>query len=287
MLYLVVATLFSAGFGLIVRWAQRRNDNLWAVGALNYVTAFFFHSFRAGIGGSVAPSRPTAVIGVLGGIAYVSAFFLYFAFMARRGVSIATAVIRLGVVLPIMVSVVFWGERLEATQSAGVFLALAALPLLTVPHGHAESLQRSGLWLRAAEGIQLAFLALANGLCMLAVRGFEQSGVRGEASLFLAFLFGTAALVGVAVWSGHRQGTSRRDLLPGIALGLCNALANLALVAALERLPGVLVFPFYSAAGLALTVLFARLFWQEQMRRLELAGMGVALAAVVFVNLHM
>jgi multidrug transporter EmrE-like cation transporter len=57
------------------------------------------------------------------------------------------------------------------------------------------------------------------------------------------------------------------------------------LVSALQQLPGVLVFPFYSAVSVVLSALFAGLVWEERIRRLELAGIGVAVAAVVLINL--
>ena len=43
MIPLLLSTLFSAAFGLVVRYAQRRNCNLLAVGAINYLTAALVH----------------------------------------------------------------------------------------------------------------------------------------------------------------------------------------------------------------------------------------------------
>lgn len=285
MLFLLVATVFSAGFGLIVRWAQMRRANLWAVGALNYVTASLFHLTRSFITRLGPPSPPTVTIGILGGIAYVSAYLMFFPFVARRGVSVATAVIRLGVVLPVLVSMLLWDERVGTIQGIGIVLALAALPLLTTKSSPEAPLHHPASRLRTGDIVTLGALAITNGLCMLSVRGYEESGVQGEASLFLGFLFGTAAIVGCIAWFAHRAPSSPRDLLPGILLGLCNALANLALVASLQELPGMLVFPFYSAVGVLFTALFARLAWQEHLQRLERIGMAITLMAVVLVNM--
>ena len=88
-----------------------------------------------------------------------------------------------------------------------------------------------------------------------------------------------------AVWASQRQGTTRRDILPGLALGLVNAVANAALVAALRQLPGVLVFPFTSAVSLALVAVYARVAWSERVSRTEAAGIVIALAAVTLINL--
>jgi hypothetical protein len=70
----------------------------------------------------------------------------------------------------------------------------------------------------------LAALFVANGGCTLTIRGYQQTGIRGEESLYLGILFATAALTAGIAWWRHPSGSSRRDLVPGIALGLVNAL---------------------------------------------------------------
>ena len=286
MLYLLLATLFSAGFGLVVRHAQHRAANMWTVGALNYLTAALLHTSRALAGRSGAPAAITLAVGIVGGVSYVGAYFFFFPFVARRGVSVATAVIRLGVMVPVVVSVAIWGEEVAALQSIGVLLAVLSLPLLTLqPKGSAPIGPSRGPSFSPREAARLAILCLANGMCMLSVGAFEHYGPSSQASQFLALLFGTAAAVGAVGWLTHRRGSSLRDLVPGVMLGLCNALGNLALVQALGQLPGVIVFPFYSAVGILLTALFAQWAWHEPIRRLEWLGMAVALTAVVFVNL--
>jgi drug/metabolite transporter (DMT)-like permease len=278
MISLLIATLLAASFGLIVSWAQRIKANLYAVGAINYGLAMVFHLVsHARVGGWV-PLPGTYLIGMLGGLAFVSGFLLLFPAMSLRGVSISTAMLRLAVVVPMLVGWLFWGETLAALPALGAALALASLPLLT---------WRSDEGLRGLKSrsvVLLLALFLVNGGCMLALRAFSQTGIEGQGSLFLAILFGTAAAIAFTFWWRHRQGTSKRDLPPGILLGLVNALGNTAMIAALDRLSGLLVFPFYSSVGMIFTVLFARYVWGERISRLELGGIGLAVVAVVLAN---
>lgn len=279
MLNLILATTFSAGFGLIVRHAQGRRCNMWAVGALNYATAALVNLGLQVAAGDLQPQLPTVVIGTLGGLSYVIAYFVLFELMSIRGVAISTAVVRMAVLVPVIASVAWWGERPTPAQGAGTALALVALPLLGINRS-----QGVGGVRRRAVGLLLALFVL-NGLNLLALRAFRETGIEGESSLFLALLFGTAAVVSAAAWYRHREGTALRDLVPGLALGANNALGNVAMVAALQELPGFLVFPFHSAVGLAMSVAAARLAWNERVNRLETAGIAVALTAAVFINL--
>ena len=279
MVYLLLSTVFSAGFGLIVRFAQGRRCNMWAVGALNYVTATLFNLSAQMAQGDLSPQAPTVIIGLLGGLSYVSAYFVLYRLMAMRGVAVSTTVVRLAIVIPIVVSIVFWGERPTTTQAVGSLLALFSLPLLT---GKAS---RGGDGMNRQATVLLILLFVLNGLNLVAIRAFEQTGIQGETSLFLTFLFGMAAVVSSLMWLRNREGTSWTDLLPGTALGVTNALANITLVSALTALPGVIVFPVRSALGVVISVGAARLFWNERINRLERAGIAVALGAAVFINL--
>lgn len=279
MLSLLLATLFSAGFGLIVRDAQARRRDLWAVGATNYVFASLFHLVRALANGAPAPTPATLMVGFLGGLAYVGSYAVLVPMMRLRGVSITTAVLRLSVVIPIAIAMIVWGERPDAIQAAGGALALVALPLLAYrpSAGQAARLSRRDRWVAL-------IVFVGNGLCMLSVRGFRQLDATREESWFLAALFGVAALIAGVAWWRQRARSSPADLGHGILLGLCNALGNLFLVLSLQRYSSMLVFPFQGAVGLVFTVLYARIAWGERITRTESIGMAAALVAVVLIN---
>ena len=67
MLALVLSTVFSAGFGLLIRVAQGMGANLVAVGAANYLTAMVVNAALFLLGGRPAPSGTTVAIAVGGG----------------------------------------------------------------------------------------------------------------------------------------------------------------------------------------------------------------------------
>jgi len=286
MLALVLATAFSTSFSLVVRHAQGRGSNLYLVGFVNYVVACGFHLARyVGQGGGSAISPVTVALGVAGGVAYATSFATLLPVMRMRGVSISTAIMRLSVLIPILVAVLWWGERPNGAQVVGAGLALAAMPLLGIQatDGSARIQRR--------QGTLLAVLFVLNGLCSLSIRAYREVGAVEETSAFLATLFGAAGVVTGGLLARERlsrQATispSVGALRQGAVLGLVNAGANLALVSALRQIPSVVVFPFQGAVGLVLACLLARALWGERISRLEALGMGVSVIAVAFVNL--
>ena len=279
MLSVLYATVFMAAFGLILRYAQREGRNIWAVALINYVVATLFHLVRHLAQGGAGFSLTVVGLGAATGLFYALIVALYPALMSLKGISVTSAIVRLAVLIPVSAGILFWGERPSPVQAAGAALAVAALVLFTIKPGRRT--QRAG-W---REALLMAAIFLAEGIGKTIIKGYQQGAGGAGDALFLTVLFATAGVFMAAVWASQRQGTTRRDILPGLALGLVNAVANAALVAALRQLPGVLVFPFTSAVSLALVAVSARLAWSDRVTRTETAGIVVALAAVTLINL--
>lgn len=293
MLALVLSTVFSAGFGLGIRTAQGLGANLAAVGAVNYLTATIVNVALALATGSPDPGPLGYAIGVPGGVTYATAFFAVYVLTRLRGASVTGAVMRLSSVIPVAASLILWGERLDAWQSAGAALAMASLPLLSLrgrmpagatptpagapPAPEAAAGARRGGWL-------VPGLFAINGLCLLVTRTWQQTGITGSDPSFLAVVFGAAAVTSWTVWALQRRGIGWLDVACGAAVGASNALSNFFTVKALHALPGTVVYPFYSAVGLVITVAVSRVAWRERFGRLGTAGIALAAVAVVLVN---
>jgi len=62
----------------------------------------------------------------------------------------------------------------------------------------------------------------------------------------------------------------------GAFLGTCNLLASLLLLASLDHLPGVIVFPVMQAGMMIFAAGFAAVAWKERPGTLGLGGIAVA-----------
>ncbi len=295
---LTLATLFSAAFNLLMRFGQDCQCDMTALGAVNYITAALYNiAVLSATGALGAVGRPgqgphaaSLLVGAAGGCAFVTTYFLLFRHLRRRGVTITMAVTRLAALFPVVVSMVVWRDRTTAVQMAGGAIALVSLPLLSVrPSQGGDSRGKGGILL-------MSTLFVAQGLCLLAPRVFNQTGIRGEDAYYLAALFGTAALASSSVWVAQSVRARRErpsapvgpvlvTVILGVVLGLTNTFASQFLVSSLLDVPSILVFPFYSTVGLLITVVFSRIVWRERINRLETAGIVMACAAVVLMNL--
>jgi len=278
MLRLLLATFFSTSFGLTVRSSQRAGCHFLAVGSVNYITAALLHIAMAGARGFSSLHPQTVWIGILGGMAYGGAYFVLLQFMHLRGIPITAVVMRLGVLFPLLFSLLLWGESASSLQLFGALFAFLSLPLLAVNPAQAAK----GLHTRSV--LLLIALFLGTGACALSIRGYHQTGIRGEEDLFFTVLFASAALILLGTWLLTRGRVSPKDVSYGVAVGLTNGLNNRFLIASLQVLPSIVVYPIFTTGALVLTIIYSWIVWRERANRREMSGIALAAVGVVLMN---
>jgi multidrug transporter EmrE-like cation transporter len=294
MLALAVSILASTLFSLTIKVAHRRDCTLLAVGATNYLTAAVIYVAASVVTfvtlGHRFPAPRTLLLGAGTGILFVTAFVFIAELQPRKGISITTAALRLSVLFPVVASLAFWGERARGVQIAGMLLALASLPLLgytraarSAPVGASVSVIRPRADI--AGFLITVGLFVANGLVNVALRLYHQVGAPEEKVYYFAALFVTAAVASRVVVAATRQPVSRKDLLPGVFLGIWNTGASFLLLVALATIPGFIAFPMQSALALVLTAAAAMAIWRERVSPAGVAGIALAVAAAVLLNL--
>ncbi len=279
MLVVFVAMFFMSAFGLIVRRSQRAGHDMIVVGFINYVVPTLFYAIWCVSAGLWTCDPRVVVIGIIGGVIYGVGFLTLLGPMQGRGVSIVSAILGLSVLVPVVLSLVVWHESLLTVQAVGAVLALAALPLL----GMGEGTGGTRLTLRMA--LLMIALFFINGGAMAVQKWFHTTGLTEQRPAFLLYLFGSACVVLAVTYLTHRRPFTTKSVGWGALLGCSNMMAALTLLAALDRLPGLVVFPVVQVGILILSTLFAAAVWREKPGRLGMVGIGIACVAVTLLNL--
>ena len=286
MIALILYIVLSTAFGLIVKDSQVRGQNLWPLGAINYVTAaigaWIFLRLLVGVepGFDRYQFSPlTLTVGVLAGLGYVLGYFVLLAAVKREGISITMAIIRMSIAVPVLFSVFVWHEKPNIFQIIGIIFVCVSLPLLSQNRSSEEHHHRKG------DFIVLSLLFLVGGWCSLSPKMFVQVSPQDSREIFLVFLFCSAAVVNVVLLIVRRAPPTLKELLPGIMLGLCNIFSNYFLLDALRTLPGIIVFPVASSVGVVLNTTLAVMIWRERLRRPVVVGMVISVLALVLINL--
>lgn len=276
MLALIIAIVSTTSFSLLIRHSQRRGQDQMAIMAINYVVAA--GAAFACTNGHWHVSPATWHIGLSAGLTFVLTYLVLVHSMDLKGVAIANAITRLSVLIPVIGTILIFGEKPRLVETLGAALAISAMPFLSLDkttHGGKLAMRQVPL---------LLALFVTNGACLLTSKWFHSTGLTLERPVYYGILFATSALVSVVVWLGWSRRCSRQEIMIGVPLGLINFVTGYALIVALDTLKGTLVFPVFAAMGLALTTGFAAWAWREVPGRLGQVGIAIALVAVILIN---
>jgi drug/metabolite transporter (DMT)-like permease len=281
MIFLIANIILISAFGLLLKHAGNRGQNLLAVGAVNYIVAAILSIFSVVSGRDFQVSTPTMIFGTMNGVTYIVSFFLILYAMNARGIAVSMAIVRVSVVIPVLFSIVYWREIPNRWQVIGIILACISLPLLSTRQHSNQPGQPVAKWL----GLVIATLFLFSGGSQVAMKSFNELSPVSEKPIYLLFLFGTTAAVSVWLLLWKRIVPSWGDIIYGVLIGSSNILGSGSLIFALEKLPGMIVFPISASAGLLFTVVIAVSLLGEKLERRTVVGMITTIIALVFINL--
>lgn len=278
MIPLIISVFFAASYSHIVRHGHEGKCGMVWVGAINYAVACAvtvpIWVFLPG----TTLGWQEWVFGAIGGAAWFAGYLLLSASIRLAGVTIAQCVGWLGVAVPVVASILFWREIPNLSQCAGLALMVVALFLLAP--GETSNVALRSKWKVPA----LLGLFAAEGVINVAMKAFTESASEARTPGLLVFMFAVAGL-GNVVLAGRQGCRARRsDVAHGVVLGLVAAAANYALVVAIGRLEGPVVFPAFWAGTLLLTSVGAMVLWRERYSLRAIAGMVVALLTMVFIS---
>ena len=183
MVHLVLVILLSTAFSLMMKHAHARGYGVFAVGCVNYVVA----GAIAGIGWlpqlSEAFSSRALLLGCAGGVMYVLCYLFIMVMLERQGISVATALTRLAIVVPVLASILLWNEKPTVLQVLGLGATFVAIMLFDLGSG---SKMPSGFWRVIWPLVGCFATAGCSRLCQ---KAFRQLCARSDRPLFLASWF--------------------------------------------------------------------------------------------------
>ena len=279
MLFLLLAMLFSAVLAMVLKYLNTSSP--YGVFFFNYITctvlAFAAMEPRTLYNGDFTPCW----LGGITGLIYLASLSANGYSIHKNGAILSSVFTRLGVLVPIVVSVALFGERPTALQGLGVALAVAAAVVMNgLPGRSHDPAAGTRIYL-----VPLVLTLLLNGAADAMSKVFTQLGRRQDDGLFMFYIFLFAGLATLVLLVKERRPLTARDLLFGVLAGVPNFLSSRLLLAALTRLPAFLVYPSYSVGVILVISVASFLFFRERLNTRQLGAAGMILAALVLLNL--
>lgn len=279
MLFLLLAMLFSAVLAMVLKYLNTSSP--YGVFFFNYITctvlAFAAMEPRTLYNGDFTPCW----LGGITGLIYLASLSANGYSIHKNGAILSSVFTRLGVLVPIVVSVALFGERPTALQGLGVALAVAAAVVMNgLPGRSQDPAAGTRIYL-----VPLVLTLLLNGAADAMSKVFTQLGRRQDDGLFMFYIFLFAGLATLVLLVKEHRPLTARDLLFGVLAGVPNFLSSRLLLAALTRLPAFLVYPSYSVGVILVISVASFLFFRERLNNRQLGAAGMILAALVLLNL--
>ena len=218
-------------------------------------------------------------MGLAGGVLYLGAFLLLQKNVRESGVTLSSAFMKLGVVVPTLLGFAVFGERAGWTRVAGIALTLAAI--LVLAGGPAALSGRSA---GAGKLPALVLLMLWGGMADGLSKFYEAWGDPALEGHFLCCVFTCALALCAGLCAVQRQRPRARDWLFGLLLGVPNYFSSRFLLLALSQVPASAAFPVFSCGTLLLTALVGRLAFGERIDRRQGVTLGMVAVALALLN---
>jgi drug/metabolite transporter (DMT)-like permease len=250
---------------------------MYQVGGVNYIVAALIGTVWIVVDGRLEYGWSGFVYGSLNGVCYFAAYFFLLYAVRRQGIAATTAVAQLSILIPIVFSIVVWREHPSTAQVVGLLIAGGSLALLDQKGGTVRPMSAMIRW------VLLGFLLLA-GAARLAAKAFAELQVPAQKPFYVAMLFVVTALASFVMLGIRRRLPTRAELLWGSLAGFCNVVQMAFFLMALERLPGIVVFPISATGTLVTTAVLAVLIFEERPTMKLYAGIAASTVAVFLLN---
>ena len=217
----------------------------------------------------------TVSLGVVNGFLFLGGFVLCQWNTRNNGMVLTSVFMKLGLLVPMVLSVLVFRESPTWMQILGFLLALAAILLLNLKKQTVAGQKRWTL---------LVMLLMCGGADAMS-KVFEVLGpaVLSEQFLFYTFTMALILNIGLVVLKKEKPGLS--ELLFGTVIGIPNFFASKFLLLSLKNLPAVVVFPSFSIGTMLLATLAGVVFYKERLSKLQWAALTTIVAALLLLNI--
>lgn len=279
MFNLLLAVASSALVSITMRLSETKVKNNIGMLCVNYLMCMFLAWGYTGFAGWFpgVQGRTLAVgLGVVNGILYLAGFVLLQINIRKNGVVLSSTFMKLGLLVSMLVSVMFFREQPALWQWLGFFLAVAAIILINYQPGTGKAESKIGLILAL----------LAGGTADSMSKVFEELGNPAMADHFLLYTFLAAFIFCTLLNTATGKGRpGKREWAYGLLIGIPNFFSAKFMLAALKTVPAVIVYPVCSVGTILVVTVAGVLLFKERLEKRQWIALTLILVALVLLNI--
>ncbi len=280
MIYLLLAILCSALISTVMRISTERIKGNISMLAINYLMCLVLALLHTGVRG-LFPSSPalpaTIGFGIVSGALYLCGFLMFQFCVRRSGMVLSSIFMKLGLLVPMLLSIFLFGEIPSTVQVLGFILAVGSIILINSGEKGDSKCGRFG--------ISLILLLLAGGSCDATNKIFEELFPAELSSQFLLYTFAFALIFCLILMLCRGERPGKWEILFGILIGLPNYYCSRFLLLSLGSVPAVIAYPSFSVGTILLVTLTGLFVFREKLSSRRWIALGIITLALVLLNI--
>lgn len=279
-LFIILSSACSVLIAHLLKITETRKLNTIKVLTVNYFTAAVI-AFLTPVGGaeitfSLSAATPGIILAVLVGTIFIANFFIYSKSVNKNGVGISVAAMRISLLIPVLLSVLWYLEYLETRQWVGIFTVIIALFLLLPNKRKMLREPKSAAWL-----LVLIFVGtgLGDGSLKIFEMDFSEQLTKEQ---FMGTVFLSAMIVGfIIIFIKDTVSFNRQEITLGIVVGVPNLYSAIFLIEALGQLNGAIVYSTVNILTVLGATLLGMIRWGDRVTSAQWFGIAATILSII------
>ena len=277
-----MAVLCTASLTLLMRLFSHSQGNRYGMILGNYLTCSLIGFLLIPQKAMLFSAHPaTIACGIAGGFLFVLSLVCLQSSIAVSGAILTSAFSKLGLLVPLALSIFLFHEMPGLLQGCGILFVLCAF-LVMNRSSDSDKPQEFHL-------LSLLIVLLTSGMADAMAKVYSTVQLPAEEPVYMFVLFLCASVLTTFLLLSETRKTGKkatpRDLASGIAIGIPNYFSSLFLLAALRTIPSFIAYPVFSAGGILLVTAAGILLFHERLSRNQSVGLLMILVSLVLLNI--
>ena len=284
MSFLLLNILCNALIVILFKFFAKNKINVLQAIVINYMVASLF-GFLSSIDEIYlirAAHGPWVYIALFTGCMFISIFYLIAQSTSTIGVTATSIAFKMSLIIPVLVAIFTFHEKLSWIQIMGIILALLSIYLSSQKTENIKVTEKKQTFLLPF----LVFLGsgILDSIIMLSEHYLL---VHVSISLFLSLVFLGAAIIGIIVIVLYQTEFKRKNILFGIVLGLVNYGSVYFIMRALDLhfIDKTLLYSINNIGIILLSMTLAIILFKERLNKLNALGVTIAVIAILILSL--
>lgn len=286
MFNLILAIIASSLVSIMMRVGEGRAKNNISMLSVNYFLCMILAIIYTGLGNLMQAGEGlgTAIgLGSINGFFYIASLILFQNSVKKNGVVLSSIFMKLGIMMPLIISILLFGEMPTMVQIIGFVIAVTAIVIINMKEKE-ENVTNHKTNRTSPVKLGLILVLVGCGMADGMSKIYQELGTKEFEELFLVCTFVIAFILSVLFVKYKKQKYTSNEILYGILLGVPNYYSARFLLKALGEIPAVVAYPTFSIGTIAVITLTGVFAFKEKLTIRQMFAVGLIAVAVVLLN---